>query len=175
MLKLHYPQPVKVIAGILIGNETDPANAHRLMTGLWGRIDFTSPPFPFDMTDYYAGEMGPLLSRHFVTFEPLGNPDRLADLKHQANEIEETLVLAGNRTVNIDVGYLDLHKLVLASTKEGPRKIYLRDGIWADMTLHYAKGAFHSFPWTFPDFASGRYDGVFLRIRECYKIQLRQT
>jgi len=73
------------------------------------------------------------------------------------------------RKVNLDPGYLDYDKFVLASAKYNGQKIYLDCGIWADLTLHYEKGKFDPYPWSFPDFKSRMYDGAFLEMRRLYK------
>jgi hypothetical protein len=73
----------------------------------------------------------------------------------------------------VDVGYLDLFKLVLASFKGRGNKLYLERGVWADLTLTYERGAFQSLPWSFPDFRSGRYEEDLRRIRERFRTQLR--
>ncbi|MFN3467301.1 MAG: DUF4416 family protein, partial [Candidatus Brocadiales bacterium] len=46
------------------------------------------------------------------------------------------------RPVNIDPGYLTSSKLVLASTNDYSHRIYLKKGIYAEVTLRYVKGAF---------------------------------
>ena len=40
------------------------------------------------------------------------------------------------RAVNVDPGYVDGARLVLASTKDHAHRIWLRDGIYAEVTLH---------------------------------------
>lgn len=75
--------------------------------------------------------------------------------------------------VNLDVGYLDFHKLVLASAKYNGQKIYLDQGIYADPTLYFEGGQFHAFENTFPDFKSNTYHEVFLKIRNTYKAQIK--
>ena len=164
--------PVKVIAAILY-KERPPVNrALEILARDWGRVDYESPALPFDVTDYYHKEMGSPLSRLIVSFETLLTPSSLPEIKKDAMEAEQSLLNAGGgRSVNIDSGYMDCDKVVLGSVKPGPYKIYLRDDIWADMTLHYEKGAFHPFPWTFADFRDGRYDKFFLKIREIFKKQ----
>jgi hypothetical protein len=64
---------------------------------------------------------------------------------------------------------MDFGKLVLASFKYKPNKIYLARGVYADPTLFYEQGAFHPWPWTFPDMRSGAYNEVFLGMRELYR------
>ncbi|RPJ03325.1 MAG: DUF4416 family protein, partial [Spirochaetaceae bacterium] len=73
------------------------------------------------------------------------------------------------RKVNLDPGILDYDKFVLASAKYNGQKVYLDMGIWADLTLHYEKGKFDPYPWSFPDFKSRIYDGAFMEMRRLYK------
>jgi len=174
MLKLQKPSPIKLFAGILLAKSAPWEQTLSLLEKQWGSSDFIAAPLPFDFTNYYEPEMGRDLQRQFVSFGPLARAEDLPRYKLEANEIEVALLVDNRRTVNIDVGYLDVHKIVLASTKEGPRRVYLGQGIWADLTLHYRKGAFHPFPWTFMDFKAGIYDATLLRMRELYKAQLHQ-
>ncbi|MCE5327004.1 MAG: DUF4416 family protein [Planctomycetaceae bacterium] len=62
------------------------------------------------------------------------------------------------RPINLDVGYVALSKLVLASMKPFSHRIYLRDGVYGEVTLLYRSARWEALEWTFPDFASGRYD-----------------
>ncbi|MCI0415753.1 DUF4416 family protein [bacterium] len=140
----------------------------------WGETDFESEDFVFDETDYYEPEMGAGLRRRFYSFEKLISPDRIVEAKLHCNAIEEQFLRDGHRQVNLDAGYLDTYKVILASAKFGGQKIYLRDGIYADMTLTMYKGKWESFVWGFPDFKSGKYDQALRHIRELYKTQNRQ-
>jgi Domain of unknown function (DUF4416) len=128
----------------------------------------------FDRTDYYAPEMGTGLERLLVAFQRLEAPGWLVPAKLAAAGIEDALRVDGRRRVNVDVGYLDLGKVVLASFKERPTKLYLERGVWADLTLTFADGAWHPLPWSFPDFRDGRYDAELLALRERYKARLRE-
>jgi hypothetical protein len=47
---------------------------------------------------------------------------------------------------------LQLGKLVLASTKDQSHRIYLHDGIFAEVTLRFHAGAFEPWPWTYADY-----------------------
>ena len=172
MLTTNQPQPVKVFAGVLWTTPEAWRAGLSEMEGVWGEHDLLNEPVPFTFSDYYRDEMGPELQRQFAGFSQLVDPGLLPQLKLQANEIEARLAPDGKRTVNIDVGYVDYHKVVLASTKAGPQKIYLAQGIWADMVLMYRKGEFHTFPWSFADFAQGAYDDFFLALRQRYKSDL---
>jgi hypothetical protein len=146
-----------------------------MLQSRWGDIDFAGTDHPFDMTDYYEPEMGTGLSRRLVSFFRLVPPESLCEAKHICNEIEDQMSGAKGRLVNLDVGYLDHNKIVLASFKGAGQKIYLGHGVWADMVARYRKGQYCPFEWTFPDFRDGRYDRELLQIRNIYLKQLRET
>jgi len=46
---------------------------------------------------------------------------------------------------------LTLHNLVLATTRDYAHRVYVRDGIHAELTLLYRSGGRQSLPWTYPD------------------------
>jgi hypothetical protein len=110
------------------------------LSGILGEADFIGEPRPFDMTDYYEDEMGPGLSRVIVSFSKIGEAPALVDVKLSVDRLEEKLSGETGRTVNIDPGYIDYFKAVLASFKEGPQKIYLGRGVYADPVLMFEDG-----------------------------------
>jgi hypothetical protein len=140
----------------------------------FGPIDYRGPFSPFEDGGYYASEMGAPLHRGLASFRGLSDPGELAHWKRHARSLEEAWSRDGKRTRNLDIGYLDPDKLVLASFKQGPRKIYLGGGVWADMVLGYSRGDFEPTPWTFPDFRSGRYNASLGVIREKLKAEMRR-
>jgi hypothetical protein len=73
--------------------------------------------------------------------------------------------LEGNRRVNIDPGYVARDKLVLASTKDFFHRIYIGDGIFAEVTLHYRKGRYRFFSWTYPDFRDPEFQRFLEKVR----------
>lgn len=128
-----------------------------------------SSPWPFDRTDYYK-DIAPVLYRSFVSFEGLFSAEDLAEWKLFSCGIERE---SGNaRTVNIDPGYIDGARLVLASTKDHAHRIYLREGIFAEITLRYQRKRWISYEHTFPDFAGGLYDEFLSAVRDDW---LRET
>ncbi|MEQ8191198.1 MAG: DUF4416 family protein [Candidatus Eremiobacterota bacterium] len=172
MAEISCVTPVKLFFGILFSSGKSLGEAEKELEELYGKIDYISPLFQFNLTDYYRCEMGPDISRVFYSFEKLISPDTIADIKLTSNLLEKKLSHNnGKRRINLDPGYMDYHKIVLASAKFGGQKIYTGKGIYADMTLWYEKGHYKSFPWTFLDFKGGLYEKVFLRIREIYKGQ----
>ncbi len=167
------PEPVKLFSAILWRDREALQESILKLEERLGKVDFEGRDHVFEFTDYYEAEMGQGLLRRLVSFEPLVQPERLVEAKLASNDVEEVLRGAAGRRVNIDTGYLDLHKVVLASGKYGPQKIHLGMGVYADMILRYSKGLFHSFEWTFLDFRDGTYDKELLQIRSLYKSDLR--
>ena len=173
------PKPVKLIVGMLAGRAEWLERAERRLEDEYGPIDLASGLFPFDFTDYYAAEMGPGLLRKFVTHERLIAPDQIAPIKVATNTMEEGLAreLAAGvpRPVNLDPGLLDGSKLILATTKDYVHRIYLRDGIYAEVTLTYRKGAYVPTPWTYRDYRTEPYLAFFAAARARYLEQRRAT
>ncbi len=165
--------PVKLLVALLWSDVEGRDDALRRLETIWGRIDLSGDDHPFDSTNYYESEMGSALMRRIVSFERLVPPESLADAKWQCNELEDGLSTSGKRRVNLDVGYLDLSKVVLASVKFAGQKIAIGRGIYADLVGRYRAGRYQPFEWTFPDFRDGRYDRDLERIRQRYREQLR--
>ena len=109
----------------------------------------------------------------FLCFPGLVNAGGLADWKRQAIEIE-SMSRKPVRAVNIDPGYIDGARLVLASTKDHAHRIYLRDGIFAEVTMRYRFRKWAAFDYTFPDFASGVYDEFLLRVRRLWLLEVKE-
>ena len=166
--------PVKLFVAILWAQPGPLEQACGTLRSFWGDMDFSGADHPFDVTDYYEPEMGSSLNRRLVSFLNLVPPDRLSSAKYRCNEIEDQLAGEKGRPVNLDVGYLDHNKIVLASFKSAGQKIYLGEGVWADLVARYRQGRYCSFEWTFPDFRDGRYDRELDQIREIYLKQLRE-
>lgn len=165
------PDPVKLFIGALYNDSTALAEAREAACARLGPVDYESPVVPFTFTDYYSAEMGGRIDRVFWSFERLIDPSAIVEIKAFTKDVEVRLTRSGKRTVNLDPGYMDYFKVVLASAKFGGNKVYLRDGIYADITLWYEKGRFKPFVWGFPDFKTGAYDAILLKIRERYKAQ----
>lgn len=167
------PEPVKLIASVFGADGSRLLQAESLLIAEFGSVDYRSGLLPFAHTDYYTSEFGAPLVRTIVAFERLVGPDLLPMIKCQTNRFEQANSAGGHRWVNIDPGYVSLSKLVLATTKDHAHRIYLRDGIYAEVTLAYRRGTFRPWPWTYPDYASPPYIAIFNHIRHEYHRQLR--
>jgi hypothetical protein len=118
----------------------------------FGKRDKSFGPIAFSWTEYYQKEMGSDLKKLYFTCTNLIDRDNLAEIKNYTNQLESSYAREGNRRVNIDPGYVARDKFVLASTKDFFHRIYIGDGIFAEVTLHYRKGRYRFFSWTYPDF-----------------------
>jgi hypothetical protein len=167
-----YPSP-KLIVGFIFKQEDVFDQAKKIMQKRFGKIDFESRQLVFNHTDYYRNELGENLQRKFISFQKLILPKSLVEIKILTNKIENKLSLKGTRQINIDPGYLDLAKLVLASTKDFCHRIYLDRGIFAEITLFYKHKSFQTWEWTYPDYRSQEYITIFNRIREIYACQIK--
>lgn len=166
--------PVNLIIGILTVQIPLMFEAIQKLISRYGPLDYRTEPVLFNVTDYYVHEMGSNLQRIFISFEKLIEPENIVEIKFFTSKIEDTFRdEAGNRQINLDPGYIDFHNFILASFKSGGYKIYLRKGVYGDMTLHYSKGNFTSFPWGFPDFKLNIYNEDFLKIRQLYKKKIK--
>ncbi|MBI4713100.1 MAG: DUF4416 family protein [Planctomycetes bacterium] len=185
MAEIHHPPQVKLIVGIIskYADLFEPVE-EKLFAG-FGVIDLKSDIMSFEFTDYYTAEMGAPLKRQFLAFQKLIDPAEIASIKIRTNQIENDFAskfldsrLRGNdkeqkvsRPVNLDPGYVDNSKLVLASTKDYAHRIYLQDGIYAEVTLQYSasKRSFQPCQWTYPDYQTQAYLDFFNRVREMYR------
>ncbi|MBN1552941.1 DUF4416 family protein [bacterium] len=167
------PEPVKLFTGILYSKTAPIEDVKYDLEKLFGPVDYVSQEFDFGLTDYYESEMGPQIKRLFWSFHRLIDPSEIADIKQKTNAVELVYAISGKRNVNLDPGYMDFYKVVLASVKARAQKIYIGKGIYADPTLHYLKGKFHAYDWSLPDFKMHSYDAIFQEIRNIYKQQMR--
>ena len=163
------PAKVKLIVGLLAGDEAVFAAARAALERYYGSVDFESGIFDFIHTDYYRDEMGEGLKRMFLGFKKLLDPAVAYKVKPRTNRIEAAFSKNGKRAVNIDPGYLNLSRVVLFSTKDYSHRIYIRDGIFAECTLCYRDKDFNPWPWTYPDYKTRPYRDAFVSLRDIYK------
>jgi len=156
-LLLQSPPLVKKVVGLLVPRRDGKVceDAFSLLEKLWGAPERVSERFPFDWTDYYKN-ISSELDRIFLSYPGLFPVSALPDWKLASNAAERST--GSQRRVNIDPGALDGARLVLASTKGQAHRVYLRDGIFCEVTLCRRKKTWESFFYTFPDFSSGVYD-----------------
>ena len=175
MGQINPVSPVLLFIAAFASNEKALDWARRRAELVFGPIVLTSDPFRFDrFTDYYAESMGDVLFKRLWGFRIPIDPATLPDIKRLTNDWEAeyaaTASEPASRPLNLDPGYVDLGKLILASTKNHAHRIYLRDGIFAETTLIYTKKQWVPLPWTYPDYQSPEYHEFLNRCREILRV-----
>lgn len=175
MLTLIKPKKVKLFFGSIFSSHDIYLKTKRIITKKYGPIDFESQVLDFKYTDYYQEEMGSSLSRSFLSFKKLIEPEEMVEVKLSAIRIEKKFAILNKRRINLDPGYLNESKLVLSTTKDFSHRLYLDKNIYAEVTLIYQNRGYRNLPWTYPDFKNKSYKEIFLAIRTLYKNQLKKT
>lgn len=180
MGKLRPPKPVKLFLGMIAREPELFTECTRLFAQEFGPVDLVSSILSWDHSEYYREEMGTGLLRMFIFFEPLVDPELLAAAKHHSIRIEasfsEPAAAAVRRRINLDPGYLTEAKVVLATTKDFPHRIYIGKNIYAESTLHYHKvgRSFQAVEHTYPDFRTETCLKLFNEARNILRAKLFQ-
>jgi hypothetical protein len=165
------PPQVKLIAGLLFVDSEVRDRALEVLFKRFGPPDFLTETQPFTYTPYYNLEMGTNILRQVCSFLHLVGAENLPDIKLFTNQLEDQLSRNGKRQINIDPGFLSDERVILATGKNYTHRIYLRNGIYADLTLLYQKGAYQKLPWTYPDFQEPALLHFFGVLREKLRFQ----
>ncbi|MDR2761690.1 MAG: DUF4416 family protein [Planctomycetaceae bacterium] len=152
-------QSVFLIVAVFSSDETSFDWAFEKIESQFGKIIIKSEKFNFDnFTDYYSRSMGENLYKQLWGLQNLIDPSILSDIKLITNQLEKDFINENNsdvsRPLNLDPGYVDLGKLILASTKDHSHRIYLSKGIFAETTLIYRQKKWQPLDWTYPDYQS---------------------
>lgn len=166
MKELTVPPPVCLFIGILSADEEAVRAILSALAAGCGPSVLEAGPFPFDVyTSYYRAEMGTSLTRRFIAFRRLIRRERLVRVKLFTRELERRHAVEGKRRVNLDPGYLDPARVVLATGKDFSHRLYLGRGVYGEVTLRLHRESIESFPWTYPDYRSEPATEFFLALR----------
>jgi hypothetical protein len=147
------PAKAKLVIGLFLKDMGLVDSVAHKLANRFGPIDIVSSWFAFDYTSYYEREMGAPLFRRMFAFKELTEQTDLAGIKLETNALEIEYSQENKRRINLDPGYMLRERFVLATGKNFSHRIYIGSGIYADLTLVYAKRAFQMLPWTYPDYA----------------------
>ena len=168
----------KLIIGVIYNDLQVFDEAVRLLTDAFGPIDDESERFSFseEFSNYYDSELGGEGMRVIFSFRELIDPSRQADIKLFTNAIEAQLSDSeGNRRINLDPGFINHGRLMLATTKNAGFRIPLKDGIYTELTLFWARGEWHKLPWSYRDYQSERVQQFLTRVRKKYLDERKRT
>ncbi|MGO9613272.1 MAG: DUF4416 family protein [Dissulfurispiraceae bacterium] len=162
----HNPSKALLFIGALFQQTGYYLEARHALEKMFGEIVMESSPIQWNFSDYYADEMGEPLYKKFIFFKKLVSQEDIASIKLMTNATESEFSRAGKRKINLDPGYLTSAKIVLASTKDYSHRIYLRDGIYGEVTLIFKRGRFTAHLNTYKDYLDERYFMVFAVARK---------
>ncbi len=167
----------KLIVGIIYSDKELLDAALASLTEKFGEIEDVCDEFSFseEFSHYYDEELGGEGLRRIYSFRELVAPDRQAEIKIFTNELEMKLSKSGNRHVNIDPGFINHGRLLLATTKPAGFRIPLSDGIYTELTLFWARGEWQKLPWTYRDYQSERVQGFITMVRKRYLSQRKEN
>ncbi|MCC9644087.1 DUF4416 family protein [Rhodopirellula sp. JC740] len=158
MGELRLVEPVVRFCAVISRHESARQWAKQRLAGRWGELAETGPPCPFEAGGFYEHEMGDGLVKELVAITAFADPGGLADWKTETNQWEaefaEEFDGAESRPLNLDPGYVSQAKLVLATIKDRDHRIYLREGIFAEVTLNYVGKRWIHHRWSYPDYRS---------------------
>lgn len=167
------PDAAKLVISVFMNDKLLFDELLPMLEKAFGPTEKISDWFDFDYTDYYEGEMGTPLFRRMLSFGALIGQDDLARIKETTNSMEKNWAVNGQRNLNLDPGYLLLSRFVLATGKDFSHRIYIGRGIYAEVTLMFKKGKFHSLAWTYPDYASTEMTHFLMDVRRGYVADLK--
>ena len=168
------PDEAKLVISLLMNDKDILENVLPLLEEKFGVLEMLSPWFDFPYTSYYEKEMGVPLFRRMAVFKRLISQKSLAGVKVFTNTIEKLWEKDESRSLNIDPGYLLRSRFILATGKDYAHRVYLDQGIYADLTLLYQGGEFKSLAWTYPDYAGEEMTDFLKQAREKYVLDLKR-
>lgn len=174
-------EPVQLFFAIMAREDDIFARAEAEIEAAWSPIHMRDDFYDFDpLTTYYKTEFGTGLRKRIVAVRDLIDPEELVDIKIRTNEMEDKISNSSGdapRIVNIDPGYLNFGKIVLASTKDHWHRLYIGQGIFAELTLRYQRAGkgYTPLEWTYPDYKMPERLDFFARLRQDYRERLRAS
>ncbi|NLM22295.1 MAG: DUF4416 family protein [Peptococcaceae bacterium] len=164
-----------MIVGLLYCDEGLAKVIEKKLESLFGRIDCRSSVYRFsNISTYYDAEMGGKVNKYFFSFETCVDPSRLVEIKLMTNDIEKEYSRHGFRNINLDPGLMGHGRLTLATTKNAPHRVPLHSGIYAEITLFFARKDWQSLPWTYMDFKTDETKSFLREVRTIY-LKQRQS
>ena len=160
----------KLIVGVIYHDAEVLNIAMERLALAFGEVEDVSEEFSFsrEFSTYYDEEIGGEGLRRIYSFRECVDPTRQAEIKSLTNAIEAELSCDGKRQINLDPGFINHGRLMLATTKNTGFRIPLKRGIYTELTLFYARGEWHKFPWSYRDYQSPLVQEFLTRVRKSY-------
>jgi hypothetical protein len=167
----------KLIVGVIYNDMDVYDKALKMLTDAFGEIDGESERFSFseEFSNYYDNELGGEGLRVIFSFKEHVDASKQAEIKEMTNEMERILSEDGNRKINLDPGFINHGRLMLATTKSAGFRIPLKNGIYTELTLFWAKGEWHKLPWSYRDYQSEKVQKFITEVRKRYLAERKNT
>ncbi len=167
------PPLVLPFAAVAWAEDTYCSEAEERLSDILGPLGERSQLYDFSaFSHYYDGELGGRVWKYLVAADRLVTADRLVELKLSTEAVETDfrrgIDHTGPRRVNLDPGYVNGWQVVLATVKNHGHRLYLGQGVFAEVTLRYVQGRFEALPWTYPDYQSPPVHEALYRFRQAY-------
>ena len=160
----------KLIVGVIYHEPEILDAAVKRLVDAFGEVEDCSEEFSFskEFSTYYDEEIGGEGLRRIYSFKTCVDPSRQAEIKELTNAIEADFSEGGNRRINLDPGFINHGRLMLATTKCAGFRIPLARGIYTELTLFWARGGWQKLPWTYRDYQSERVQKFITMVRKKY-------
>lgn len=179
MASIRNVEPVIRFCAVISRHAELRGRAIQRIADAWGAAWTQSPEIDFEAGGFYTMTMGDELKKTLVAFDGFVDPANLADWKLQTNDWETELAKGlgypESRPLNLDPGYMTQAKLVLATTKDRDHRIYLRDGMFAEVTLTYVGKQWQHHRWSYPSYRTDEVAQFANDCRRRLRTHLRET
>ena len=177
MGKLVEFEKEKMIIGVIYHDKAVYDEVIDILKEKFGPVDDSTEEFSFseEFSTYYDDELGGEGTRVILSFVETVDASRQAEIKTYTNSLEARYSVDGKRRINLDPGFMNHGRLMLATTKPTGFRIPLKDGIYTELTLFYARGGWQVFPWTYRDYRSDRVQTFLSRVRKSYLNERKKT
>ena len=151
MSKLQIPPKALFFASIVYRTDHPIDEYIHVWQNNYGPCEIFWPSFNPSFT-YYSKEMGEELQRLILFCHTPQDRDLITQAKIATTNFENQNLKNGARTINIDPGVLTLENMFLTTGKPFAHRIYLGQGVYADLNYIYKQGGYQVLPWTYPDY-----------------------
>lgn len=171
MSELTNPVKANLTVSVMFKDEDLLAEIRTILEKKYGKIDAVSDVYDFSsISPYYDPEMGSSIKKIIFSFKKPVRRDILASVKLYCVKIEQKYSKNGKRLVNLDPGLLTLENFILATGKNYSHRIYLKNGVFAEITLMFGKkNVIKELPWTYRDYLYEPARSFLLSTREIYR------
>lgn len=149
-----------------------------VLESTFGPLEPPSPVYCFShFSTYYDAEAGGPVWKFLVGLRELLPSDQIVSVKLAAERLQWERATPDQgrlrRRFNLDPGYVNGWQVVLSTVKNHGHRLYLGQGVFAEVSLLFREGAFHSLPWTYPDYRTPLVLTYLGRLRQRYLSQVR--